>query len=230
MRTRLLLTALLGLLAFPAVAGADSIVYVKDGQVWVSGPDGSGARQFTSAANFWQWPSEADDGTVVVAGGPAHDASGDPGSDLYRFRSDGTQIGGTIPTPGTYSTPSCPAPAPSGVRVSFDGTKIAYGSLLCSTSEATAYWTPSDSTNLNFPNQNLGQKNFYEPAWQDNSHFLVTHAGPTVSETQSRWYLHDVADGDNVGPGWYESAMTGNGQQGLISRQGTTLAVFEDDA
>jgi PKD repeat protein len=36
-----------------------------------------------------------------------------------------------------------------------------------------------------------------------------------------------------VGPGWYESeenGMTGTGQQGLISRDGKTLAVFEDDA
>src|SRR3954452_21691969 len=125
MRTRLLLTALLGLLAFPAVAGADSLVYVKDGQVWISGPDGWGPRQFTSAANFWQWPSEADDGTVVVAGGPAHDASGFGSSDLYRFKGDGTQIGGPIPTPGTYSTASCPEPPPTSVRVSFDASKIA---------------------------------------------------------------------------------------------------------
>jgi hypothetical protein len=230
MRTPLLLTALLGLLAFPAVAAADSIVYMNDGQVWISGPDGAGARQFTSGANSWAWPSEADDGTVVVAGGPAHDVSGDPASDLYRFRGDGTQIGGTIPTPGTYSTSSCPEPAPTGVRVSFDATKIAYGSFLCSTSEATAYWTPSDSTNLNFPNQQLGQQDYYQPAWQDNSHFVVTHAGPTVTDSQARWYIHDVADGDQVGSGWYEPTMTGTGQQGLISRQGTTLAVFEDDA
>src|SRR3954464_5614275 len=65
MRTPLLLTALLGLLlALPAVAAADSIVYLKDGQVWISGADGSGARQFTAAPNSWEWPSESDDGTL----------------------------------------------------------------------------------------------------------------------------------------------------------------------
>jgi hypothetical protein len=230
MKIRSLLVALALLMAFPVLAHADSIVYVKGGQVWISGADGSGARQFTTTANSWAWPSEADDGTVVVAGGPAHDVSGDAASDLYRFRGDGTQIGGTIPTPGTYSTASCPEPAPSGVRVSFDATKIAYGSLLCSTSEATAYWTPSDSTGLNFPNQRLGQQDFYQPAWQDNSHFVVSHAGPTVTDTQVHWFVHDVAAGDDEGTGWYEPQMTGTGQQGLISRQGTTLAVFEDDA
>src|SRR3954452_17613791 len=230
---RALLLALLVLFAVPALAEADSIVFMKGGQVWIANADGSGARQFTVNQFAWHSPSEADDGTVVVAGGPARNAASAAGSDLYRFSGDGNQIGGAVPTPGDYGTASCPQIAPSGVRVSFDGSKIAYGSYLCSTSERTAYWTPSDSTGLNFPNQTLGQQDFYEPAWQDNSHFLVTHAGPTVSSSQSRWYLHDVADGDNVGPGWYESdenGMTGTGQQGLISRQGTTLAVFEDDA
>lgn len=232
-RLRLLIVTLVLLCAFPALARADSIVYMKGGQVWISNADGSGARQFTVNQFAWHSPSEADDGTVVVAGGEAHGTYGQAGSDLYRFSGDGNQIGGAIPTPGAYATGSCLAQPPSGVRVSFDASKIAYGSFLCGTGEATAYWTPSNSTGLNFPNQNLGQKNFYEPAWQDNSHFLVTHAGPTVSSSQSRWYLHDVADGDNEGPGWYESeenGMSGTGQQGLISRDGTTLAVFEDDA
>jgi hypothetical protein len=114
--------------------------------------------------------------------------------------------------------------------VSFDASKIAYSSFLCSTSEATAFWTPSTATGLDWPNQTVGQKDFWQPAWQDNSHFLVSHAGPTVASTQSRWYLHDVATGDNVGPGWYDTAITHNGQQGLVSRQGTRLAIFEDDA
>jgi hypothetical protein len=229
---RLLLIALLASIAFPALAQADSIVYMKGGHVWIAGPDGSGARQFTVNPFAWHSPSEADDGTVVAAGGPAHGSYGQAGSDLYRFAGDGNQIGGAIPTPGAYATSGCLSQPPTGVRVSFDASKIAYGSYLCGTSEYTAYWTPSTSTGLNFPNQTLGQKNFYEPAWQDNTHFLVTHAGPTVSSTQSRWYLHDVADGDNEGPGWNESesnGMTGTGQQGLISRDGTTLAVFEDD-
>src|SRR3954470_9313860 len=141
-RLRLALLAVAGVAAFPAPAQADSLVYLKDGQVWISGADGSGARQFTGAANAWAWPSEADDGTVVVAGGAAHGAYGQPGSDLYRFRPDGTQIGSAIPTPGTYADASCLAQPPTGVRVSFDATKIAYGSFLCSTGEATAYWTP----------------------------------------------------------------------------------------
>src|SRR3954465_10066405 len=113
---RSLTIALFLLVAFPALAHADSIVYMKGGQVWIAAPDASGARQFTVNPFAWHSPSEADDGTVVAAGGPAHGSYGQAGSDLYRFGGDGNQIGGPIPTPGT------------GVRVSFDASKIAYGS------------------------------------------------------------------------------------------------------
>lgn len=230
-RLRFLLVALVVLAAFPALARADSVVYMKGGQVWISNADGSGARQFTLNQFSWHSPSEADDGTVVVAGGPAHGSYGQAGSDLYRFSGDGNQIGGAIPTSGSYATSGCLSQPPTGVRVSFDASKIAYGSYLCGSSEYTAYWTPSTATGLDFPNQTLGQQDYYEPAWQSNSQFLVTHAGPTVTSSQARWYLHDVSQGDSEGTtGWNESAMTGTGQQGLISRQGTTLAVFEDDA
>src|SRR5919199_1258437 len=108
-----------------APAAADSIVYLKDGNVWIANPDGGGARQFTQAPAHWAWPSEADDGTVVVAGGDGHGPYGDAGSDLYRFRGDGTPIGAPIPTPGTYYTLSCPTTAPWSVRVSPDASKIA---------------------------------------------------------------------------------------------------------
>ena len=53
-----------GLLAPPASAlASDTLTYVKDGQVWVAHADGSGAHQFTSAANNWVSPSMDDVGT-----------------------------------------------------------------------------------------------------------------------------------------------------------------------
>ena len=80
MRALLSLAAVLCVAAFPALAQADSLVYMKDGQVWLSNTDGSGARQFTLYAYNWHSPSEADDGTVVAAGGPVHGSYGDPGT------------------------------------------------------------------------------------------------------------------------------------------------------
>jgi hypothetical protein len=214
-------------------ARADSVVYLKDGNVWIANSDGSGARQFTQHSYNWAWPSEDDAGNVVVAGGLARvnpDGSDSSGSsEIYRFQPDGNQIGSPIPTFESYSTPSCPTYGPSTVRVSPDGTKVAYGELGCDASP-TVLWTPSDSTTLNFPNQTLGQQDYTQPAWIDNNQFLVTHAGMTIVSSQPQWYVHATSAGDNVGPGWNdETVADGLNFQGVVNRQGTRLAVFNDD-
>jgi hypothetical protein len=218
--------------ALPAAAQAHTIVFIKGGHVWTADEDGSHARQFTSRTNNWAWPSEADNGTVVVAGGKQRvnpDGTDSDGStELYRFTRSGRQLSGFTPTYGSYSSPSCPATAPTNVRVSPDASKIAYGIFACS--NITAMWTPAGSTRLNFPNQSLGQEDFFQPYWVDSSHFLVSHVGPTVTDTQARWFVHEVSAGDDVGPGWNEPSMTGTGAQAVISRDGTKFAVFEDDS
>jgi PKD domain-containing protein len=236
MRSRLLLCALwLGaaLFAIPvATAAADSIVYVKDGNVWIAAPDGSAARPFTLSPQHWAWPSEADDGTVVAAGGDGHGPYGDAASDLYRFSGDGNEIGDGIPTPGTYYTLDCPTTAPWSVRVSPDASKIAYSTVLCSTRDFTTLWTPSTATGLDWPDQDsgVGDEDYEQPAWIDGSHYTVSHAGPPVTSSQARWYAQDLSGGPYTGVGWSEDRMSGTGAQGVISRQGTTFAVFEDDA
>lgn len=215
-------------------ARADSIVYLKGGNVWIAGGDGSGARQFSQQPYGWSSPSEADDGTVVVAGGLARINPGgtdsDGSSELYRFHSDGTQIGATIPTYGSYSSPSCPAYPPTRVRVSPDGSKIAYGIYACGDfGHMVSLWTPSTSTNLNFPSQDQGQVDFTNPAWIDSSRFTISHAGPP---TGAHWGVHDVDAADNAGPGWLEShaPMDEMTADAVISRTGTEAVVFFNDA
>jgi hypothetical protein len=242
MLSRRMLTALAGGIvlaaAVPAIARADSIVYVKDSQVWVAHADGSGARQLTGQANGWSSPSLADDGTVVVAGGRERinpdGSDSDGSSELYRFRGDGTPIGSPIPTYGSRSTPACPTYPPSSVRVSPDGSKIAYGILACGDGgHEVALWTPSNATGLSFPNQTQGQVDFWDPVWIDDSHFTVSHAGPP---TGAHWGEHAIGDRDNVGAGWHEAAMddvfggTVRSAEAVISRSGKEAAVFFNDA
>ena len=156
-----------GVVLLPAVASANSaaapqgsIVYLKSGNVWIAHADGTQARQFTLHANNWSSPTEADNGTVVVAGGkPRTNPDGstsEAGAEIYRFKPDGSQIGGVIPTWGSYSTSSCPTFAPVSVEVSHDATKIAYGIWECGSASFTALWTPATSTGLNFPHQKVG--------------------------------------------------------------------------
>ena len=64
-----LLTALVvaaaACVALAATAGADSIVYVKDGNVWLTSPDASKQYQVTFDGGYSS-PSQADDGTIVA--------------------------------------------------------------------------------------------------------------------------------------------------------------------
>ena len=224
------------LLSFLAGAGpvrADSVVYLKDGNVWIANADGSGARQFTQYAYGWSSPSEDDSGNVVAAGGQARvnpdGSDADAGSEIYRFQGDGNQIGSATPTYGSHSTPACPAYPPSSVRVSPDGTKIAYGIYGCGAGGyETALWTPTGSTTLNFPNQTVGQQDFWNPSWINNSRFTISHAGPPVFG--AHWGEHLVTDADNAGQGWSESDMTDDAAEAVISRDGTVAAVFYNDA
>lgn len=219
--------------AFPAAAHADSLVYLKGGQVWVANPDNSGARQFTVHQYGWSSPSMADNGTVVVAGGLSRvnqdGSDSDGSSELYRFSGDGNQIGGSTPTWGSYSTPSCPAYPPSSVRVSPDGSKIAYGIYGCGAGGyQTALWTPAGSSGLNFPDQTIGQQDFWDPIWINNSRFAISHAGPPVFG--SHWGEHLMTDGDNVGEGWAEGTMDDRSAEAVISRDGHESVVFFNDA
>ena len=63
------LAALVVALALPGVAAADSLVFVKAGNVWLANADGSNAYQVTldgTAAHPYASPSQADDGTIVA--------------------------------------------------------------------------------------------------------------------------------------------------------------------
>jgi hypothetical protein len=212
-----------------------SIVYLKNGNVWIAHLNGSHARQFTKHKFDWSSPSEANNGMVVVAGGlPKNNPGGtdsDASSLIYKFSPNGNQIGKPIPTWGTFSSPSCDSFAPVSVQVSPDAKKIAYGIWQCSAPSYTALWTPSNSTTLNFPHQHVGQLDFYEPHWINNSTFLVSHVGPPVSDTQARWYTHGVNQADDTGfKGWTDSKVGDNDSQALISPDGDKLLIFEDDA
>lgn len=99
-----------------APAAADSLVFVKENNVWLSNPDGSGAYQVTldgNADNPYVSPSQADDGTIVAArklpnGGP-----------LYRLRQNGELIN-QIPVGGMLAGPFAPQVSPDGQLVAFE--------------------------------------------------------------------------------------------------------------
>src|SRR3712207_1753459 len=116
----LLAVAILGGAA--AEAHADSIVFLRDSDVWVMTPDGARQRQLTTDGtpqNRYTSPSMADDGTIVAL----------KNKHFVRMRPDGTRIGDPVPGMGSTVETSGNLFMPTGPldpMVSPDGRLIAY--------------------------------------------------------------------------------------------------------
>jgi hypothetical protein len=106
-------------LAAAGPAAADSIVYIKDHNVWLANPDGSGQHQVTTDGTAsWAYgsPSQADDGTIAAR----------HGTDIVRLRQNGERLSSFDPPDTTDSAGQPIGGTPSAVAVSPDGSKVAY--------------------------------------------------------------------------------------------------------
>jgi hypothetical protein len=110
---RVALLSLLLTLAVAAPAAADSIVYVKDGDVWRARPDGSAQRQLTRDGGYSS-PSQADDGTIVAVRGDR----------FVKLARDGRRLA-TLDSLLTANPGPSAAVGPFDARISPDGHTIA---------------------------------------------------------------------------------------------------------
>src|SRR5919106_4203000 len=115
---RLTLIVIAALMLVPATAGASSIAFIKDHNVWLTTPDGSRQKQVTTdgtAEKRYNWPSQADDGTILAKHGDY----------FQRLRPDGTKLGAPIPAMGSdvqHSGNLFVMAGPAAPRISPDGT------------------------------------------------------------------------------------------------------------
>jgi hypothetical protein len=220
-RLAVLLGAALAAAALAPAARADSLVFVKAGNVWISHSDGSAARQVTTAANNWAWPSAADDGTIVVAGGKERVNAGgtdsDGSSEIYRFDQLGRRIGGTVDTPGTNSSPACPTYPPTSLRVSPNGQRVAYDAFSC---DAKVPYLEDFATGhfASFA------PDYGDPLWLDDGRLLITHIGVTFGNAP--FAVYDTAAATGHGP---SDDPYLNDRHAVASRDGNRVAVLEDD-
>jgi hypothetical protein len=215
---RLLAACLLLLAAVPAAARADAIVFRVEGDVWRMDGDGTGQHRVTSGTRY-EWPSAADDGTLVAA---------DETGRLQRLSPAGAPLGAPIPTLATTATEDTPAEPPTHVRISPDGTKIAYDEII--DGDPTTLWTAADAAGVEFPGQFLGQQGFLSPSWIGNGQLLLSR--DVTSEAPAALALYAVGEGDDSAEPWFgDDAQTWvTGYDAAASRDGTRIAVLEDDA
>jgi hypothetical protein len=105
--------------AAPAAATADSIAFLKGGDVWLATPDGSRQLQVTRTGGY-SHVSQADDGTMVaLAGERLHTLARDGRvlSDVPTFVSDGAPVAGPVTQ---FHGPFSPEISPDGKLVAFE--------------------------------------------------------------------------------------------------------------
>jgi hypothetical protein len=217
--TRAALAATLTTLAVPALAHADSIVFVKDANVWLAKPDGSNLYQVTrdgTPQQPYSSPSQADDGTIAASWG----------QEIVRMRQNGAVLNRMDPPPLLNTVSHQVDGAPAGVAISPDGSKIVYSLVdvqcpiavpSCSARPATAI-TPADHM------APVGNAYTFGSSWVTNTRVLTFagygHQVNTFDYGQQE-DVHWFDDQDLVGQG-----NSTDQSDGEVNRQGTYVATI----
>jgi hypothetical protein len=200
-------------LALPAAAGADSIVYIDQGNVWSARPDGSGRVQLTDGGS-WHSPTQADDGTIAAVQGRGP---------IVVLARDGQPLRTITTAPAPTASGGTFAPWPVQLSFSPDGSKIAYAyvsscpnGVSCPLQTSTFY-TRADVTDATPISTWGNQFSVQNPEWVTNERTLVFGGfGSQVS-------IDDLGPGDYSQVPWVtpEPDM-GDGE---VTRDGKRLAV-----
>lgn len=198
------LAAAIALLAAAVSAHAASLTYVKDHDVWISNPDGSGAVRVTSTGSArepWRSPTMRDDGTIAAV----------KGFHVHLLRQDGREIRRFVPgnLPGATS-------GAHGLRFSPDGTKLVFAKVALSGCVIDDCATRGASAVVDLEGRILGQERAYTggfPSWVTND-IVLSHGGYLHQNMLWRWRTGESVnwfdDSDLVAPG--NATDLGDGQ------------------
>ncbi len=189
-------------LAAASPAAADSIVYLRDGNVWLTSPDATRQYQVTFDGG-WDSPSQADDGTIVAA----------KGRQLVRMDRSGRVIGTPVDAlggaSGTIPGETFKLFGPFDPEVSPDGRRIAYwataynpsstGEIIWTDWRDVSLVTPSDRFELPRANWITSVKS---PSWIGSDRLLVAGSGltnfnfetwqPGIGDDHLQWWFRNV--------------------------------------
>ena len=231
MRTRTVAAlAVAAFLVAAAPAAADSIAYIKDGNVWLSTSDGSRQYQVTTSGGYSD-VTQADDGTMVALTGVRLHKLDRQGNVLADFD---TPVSDTRPNGAkAFYGPFDPAISP-------DGTKLAYSYYYRGVSQDTECFPPECATvgyeggtgyshtdrQTGWDEAGLGRHSgWLFPSWIDNENTMLTHATHAPNQEV---VLDIVGDGPQLLHDWFTDTTNGNdgGQMayGEMTRQRTKMA------
>ncbi|HEX2071901.1 MAG TPA: hypothetical protein VHF90_09680 [Thermoleophilaceae bacterium] len=217
-------------LAFASPATADSIAYVKDGNVWLSTADGSRQYQVTSSGGYSD-VTQADDGTLIALTGVRLHKLDRQGKVLADFD---TPVSDTRP-PGlkAFFGPFDPAISP-------DGSKLAYTYYYKGVSQDTGCYPPQCVTvgweggtgysrtdrQTAWDEAGLGRHSgWMHPSWIDNQNTMLSHA---THAPNKEVILDTVGDGPQLLRDWFTDTTNGNDgghmAHGEMTRQRTKMA------
>jgi hypothetical protein len=207
------------LLVAAAPAAASSIVLVRDGDLYLSTPDGGFERRLTVTGGYSS-PSMDDNGTIVAL----KDGS------FIRLRGDGGMIGAPVRAIGGDWVV---ASGPFDARVSPDGVRIAYWfsgrRRLCLPTDASCSLQDSDVTAYAYAGRvtdplELGAvRGYREPSWIASARAVLFHHGakPSTGEAVA---VNRVGGGESGTQGWFSYDDGTQLAQGQLSRAGDKLA------
>jgi hypothetical protein len=232
-RAAILAAACAALVLAPAAASASSIAFIKDDNVWLTSPDGAVQRQVTTdgtASVGYNWPSQADDGTILAKYG-----------DLFvRMRPDGTRLGAPFPAMGSdirHSGGLTVMAGPADPRISPDGTRFAYwisvrNLVTCPIFDPGCSYDDTDYTLVSHvdrftpPEEFKAVRSYRDPSWIGNDRLLVFNYGLGVREAA----ISTVGAGEPALRGWFDPpAGLPQIGQGQLSRQGDKLVTLAGD-
>jgi hypothetical protein len=213
---RIAVLALVGSLVAAAPAAADSVAFIRDNNVWLANPDGSGQYQVTldgTAGSPYQSTSQSDDGTVLAIRQP-------PGgrNQFWRMTQSGRLLNAPINTP---------APGPAGAldaRLSPNGGLVAYWFVTTVSDPYCPYCVNvSNRALLSYPDRftnydEIGTPNTGGwPSWVTNDTITIGNGSATqwyyklgMSEAAEWFTLDDLRPGEILSLLDAEAAPTGD--------------------
>lgn len=230
--TTMVKTAAVAALASLALAGAaqaDSISFIRGGDIWVAAPDGSGQAQLTKDGGYG-YQSRADDGSFIALHGRRLRRLAPDGRLLAEFDTpvSGEQAG---PRVSYFRGPFKPEISPDGAKVAYEYWYQEYATEQgcapndprCSDSRVSVgigYSHADRQTSWDEPG--LGrQSGWTDPSWIGNDTLLQSDKSvlPNVDAI-----IDHPGDGNQAIERWFEDTSAWHVRDGEVSRRGDAAA------